>query len=97
MMKDVIYLDLYGNDFIGTLGPFFADLQATIINLSGNELSGTIPNMTSDKLPNLVMLKIQDNNFTGSVPEGICNLKSGNLMYLSADCQIDPNSGTREI
>jgi len=58
--------------------------------LDGNSLTGTVPTIPDGKLLKLNELLIQNNQFTGSVPESICKLRNNAtgaiLEDLWADC-----------
>ena len=43
----------------------------------------------------MIIFTVDNNDFTGTMPSGICNLEE--LLQLEADCQLDPNTGVREI
>jgi len=63
--------------------------------LSGNQLSGTIPDIQIGQLSLLTELLLEDNKFTGSMAESVCNLRAsgqGLLEDLWVDCgtRADP-------
>uniref|UniRef100_A0A2N9GW59 Protein kinase domain-containing protein n=1 Tax=Fagus sylvatica TaxID=28930 RepID=A0A2N9GW59_FAGSY len=49
------------------------------LDLSGNELSGSIPHDINEILPSITMLNLSDNDFSGEIPSSI-----GNCAYLQA-------------
>jgi hypothetical protein len=54
--------------------------------LDGNELTGTVPPISGDQLQELNEFLVQFNFLTGSMPESICDLRSGQLEDLFSDC-----------
>nr|POE98447.1 putative inactive leucine-rich repeat receptor-like protein kinase [Quercus suber] len=54
----------------------------THLDLSGNELSGTIPSDIFDFLPSLKFLDLSSNNFTGEIPKSVVNCHSLNVLRL---------------
>eukprot|EP00977_Amphora_coffeiformis_P012333 scaffold3043_cov180-Amphora_coffeaeformis.AAC.25 len=86
------YIDLSKNDFSGTLQDRFDETglnSLIVLSLDNNQFSGTIP-QSLEKL-GVSIVSIFYNNFTGPVPEGLCN-KVGptGLVFLEADCDGDP-------
>jgi Leucine-rich repeat (LRR) protein len=62
--------------------------------LSGNQLSGTIPDIQAGELSKLTEFLLEDNKFTGSMAESVCNLRTpgqGILEDLWVDCGRDAN------
>ncbi|KAK7841831.1 putativeinactive leucine-rich repeat receptor-like protein kinase [Quercus suber] len=54
----------------------------THLNLSGNELTGTIPSEISDWLPFVTVLDLSSNNFSGEIPKRIWNCTYLNVLRL---------------
>jgi hypothetical protein len=68
---------LSNNTFSGTIPPSFVNiLTLEDIWFDGNELTGTIPSVTSDMLPNIEEVLLDDNRLSGSVPSGYCILRA---------------------
>jgi len=44
------------------------------LNLSNNKFSGTIPASLAAKVPNLKSLFLDGNDFTGSIPQELCDI-----------------------
>ncbi|MDO5981448.1 leucine-rich repeat domain-containing protein [Flavivirga spongiicola] len=79
----VTWLDLNGNNLIGTLSSQLKDLP----NLEGlflydNQIAGTIPSQLGD-LSNLKFLQFNTNQLTGSIPFELGNLSSLKHLYLA--------------
>ena len=82
----ILYLS---NNFIsGPLPDNYSDppvLRDLFIN--GNSITGQVPGIASGQLMQLTEFLLQDNQFTGSMPSSICNLRGiGILDDLWADC-----------
>ncbi|KAG0485305.1 hypothetical protein HPP92_009384 [Vanilla planifolia] len=77
----VTQLDLTNFEISGTLSDSIENLTAiSKIWLSGNKLSGTIPQMTN--LKELVSLHLADNEFTGQIPSSLGNLPKIKEIFL---------------
>uniref|UniRef100_A0A2N9FYS5 Protein kinase domain-containing protein n=1 Tax=Fagus sylvatica TaxID=28930 RepID=A0A2N9FYS5_FAGSY len=61
------------------------------LDLSGNELAGSIPHDINEILPSITMLNLSDNNFSGEIPSSI-----GNCAYLQV-LELDKNRLTGRI
>ena len=60
---------------------------------SGNKFEGTIPSELS-LLTELRQVWLQYNNFGGSVPEGLCQLRNESILTdLAADCALSETTG----
>uniref|UniRef100_J3LAZ5 non-specific serine/threonine protein kinase n=1 Tax=Oryza brachyantha TaxID=4533 RepID=J3LAZ5_ORYBR len=68
--KKLQYLYLYGNKFTGVIEPKFSALNLLEIDLSSNQLTGTIPDGFG-KLTNLTILFLYNNKLNGSIPPSI--------------------------
>ncbi|CAI9109346.1 OLC1v1009150C1 [Oldenlandia corymbosa var. corymbosa] len=75
-------LFLSGNNFHGPLIQFPPDMH--VLDLSNNHLSGPIF-FYDDKIRNnsVAVLKLGNNNFTGNIPDYMCNLSSLSILSLS--------------
>ncbi|KAG2319072.1 hypothetical protein Bca4012_054690 [Brassica carinata] len=73
-------LDLSGNDFRGTVPPFFASctLLESLV-LSGNNISGELPMDTLLKMRGLRVLDLSFNELSGELPESLTNLSASLL------------------
>lgn len=71
---------------LGLEGPFPEGLQLcrsmTILDLSGNKLSGPLPERISDQLPYMTYLDLSNNSFSGEIPAGIANMTYLNVLSL---------------
>jgi len=81
------------NSLDGTLPSNFGNLPVLRdLFLSGNQLSGTVPDIQVGQLTKLTELLLEDNKFTGSMAESVCNLRTagqGLLEDLWVDCGND--------
>ncbi|KAF8048027.1 hypothetical protein N665_2714s0003 [Sinapis alba] len=70
-------LDLSGNDFHGTVPPFFGScsLLESLV-LSSNNISGELPMDTLLKMRALKILDLSFNEFSGELPESLTNLSA---------------------
>ncbi|KAH1084065.1 hypothetical protein J1N35_023826 [Gossypium stocksii] len=69
-------LNLRNNKMFGELPSTLQDSPYfTMLDLSENHFSGSIPAWIGDKLSNLVILSLRSNNFDGHIPHKICNLQ----------------------
>ncbi|XP_010257264.1 PREDICTED: probably inactive leucine-rich repeat receptor-like protein kinase At5g06940 [Nelumbo nucifera] len=73
MVKSLYRFSASQNNFYGDLPPNFCDSPImSIINLSHNALSGSIPELT--KCRKLVSLSLADNSFIGEIPSSLAEL-----------------------
>ncbi|XP_019223934.1 PREDICTED: probable LRR receptor-like serine/threonine-protein kinase At3g47570 [Nicotiana attenuata] len=70
-LKDLVELDFSNNSLVGSLPPYFGNLNAiTVVDLSRNHLSGSIPTMVGD-LQKLIYLSLAFNELQGSILESL--------------------------
>lgn len=78
------------NDLDGTLPSNYGNSpNLRDLFLSGNQLTGTIPDIQPGQLTKLTELLLEDNKFTGTMAESVCNLRvsgQGILEDLWVDC-----------
>lgn len=83
------------NNLDGTLPSNFGNSPVLRdLFLSGNQLTGTVPDIQVGQLTKLTELLLEDNKFTGSMAESVCNLRTegqGMLEDLWVDCGRDAN------
>ena len=84
------FLDVSNNLMTGTIdNTNWADIpNLQILDLSGNEFNGNIPS-SFGTLSNLEFAAFDNNLFTGSMPQSVCNkrdINGGRLQNLTADC-----------
>jgi hypothetical protein len=78
---------LYGNDFVGKIPKSLGSCtKLREIFLESNQLSGEVPTELGS-LQSLGRLSVDKNSVTGTMPNVVCELTSGNLDYLAADCK----------
>uniref|UniRef100_A0A6U2AH54 Uncharacterized protein n=1 Tax=Pseudictyota dubia TaxID=2749911 RepID=A0A6U2AH54_9STRA len=65
------------------------------LDLGTNDFSGEIPREFGT-FESLVELYLYENNLAGSMPEEVCNLRTGNLRDLEVDCaEVDCSCCTK--
>ena len=90
-MRYMRSLELYGNEFAGTIPPELGQLRSLIhLDLSSNQLIGSIPPELG-QLANLTRLLIYDNELSGTIPLELGQLRS--LIHLD----LSRNQLTGEI
>ncbi|TYH46768.1 hypothetical protein ES332_D11G361600v1 [Gossypium tomentosum] len=77
----VLFLNLGSNNLTGKISPSLWHLNLRMLNLRNNTMFGELPS-TLQNSPNLVMLDLSENHFSGSVPAWIGD-KLSNLVILS--------------
>ena len=76
--SDLTYLALGTNRLSGTVtGSAFRTPALWGLLLENNQFSGSVPNFNFDALPELVDLRISNNNFSGPFPAGYSGLADG--------------------
>ncbi|KAI7742427.1 hypothetical protein M8C21_022908 [Ambrosia artemisiifolia] len=79
---------------LNLVGPFPSDIRfcqnLQTLDLSGNNITGSIPNQLCTWLPYLVHLDLSNNQLTGQIPEGLGNCTFLNTLLLS-DNQLSGN------
>ncbi|KAH1084068.1 hypothetical protein J1N35_023829 [Gossypium stocksii] len=69
-------LNLRNNKMFGELPSTLQNFPfLTMLDLSENHFSGSIPTWIGDTLSNLVILSLRSNNFDGHIPHKICDLQ----------------------
>eukprot|EP00590_Aulacoseira_subarctica_P000291 CAMPEP_0172429362 /NCGR_PEP_ID=MMETSP1064-20121228/50057_1 /TAXON_ID=202472 /ORGANISM="Aulacoseira subarctica , Strain CCAP 1002/5" /LENGTH=311 /DNA_ID=CAMNT_0013174719 /DNA_START=261 /DNA_END=1196 /DNA_ORIENTATION=+ len=86
----LLFLDVSNNLITGTIdNTNWAGTASLItVNLSGNKFNGNIPS-SFGSLSNLNFAAFDNNLFTGSMPQSVCNIRDtngGKLENLTADC-----------
>ncbi|XP_004954582.1 receptor-like protein kinase 5 [Setaria italica] len=69
-LQKLEFVYLYANSFMGAIGPEFTAVNMQQLDLSGNSLSGVIPE-TIGNMKNLTLLCLYNNYFTGWIPSNI--------------------------
>jgi len=93
-MDHLWFLDLAGNQFSGTISTNVGRLRSmTYLYFRENpNLVGTIPSEIG-LLTALQRIHVHRSNFTGSIPDELCELKYKYLDVLNADCLVDSATG----
>lgn len=87
---EIVYVR--GNNLSGELPASYATApRMRDFFVNGNAFTGEVPPIQDGQLLELNEFLLQDNEFTGVMPESICALRtSGNLEDLWADCRSPP-------
>uniref|UniRef100_A0A199UAP3 Leucine-rich repeat-containing N-terminal plant-type domain-containing protein n=1 Tax=Manihot esculenta TaxID=3983 RepID=A0A199UAP3_MANES len=77
-------INLQGNRFSGSIPEALLNISTlNSLDLSDNELSGTILNKSGENLSGLRVLLLRGNHFNGFIPNWLCHLNDVNLLDLS--------------
>ncbi|KAK8714003.1 hypothetical protein V6N13_149205 [Hibiscus sabdariffa] len=82
-LTQLIYLDFSYNSFSGPLPSFTSLRNLTELILSGNQLNGSIHSTNWSSLPNLVILDLRRNSFSGNIPPTLFQSESLKAMDLA--------------
>jgi hypothetical protein len=78
---------LSNNSLTGTIPSGFSNApKLRDLFLDGNGLTGTVPPISDGQLQQLTEFLVQFNSLSGSMPPSICDLRSGQLEDIFADC-----------
>jgi len=58
------------------------------LSLYGNQMTGPLPSAAFAQMTQLETLYLDDNQFTGSLDQKVCDLTAGSLNNLMVDCSI---------
>jgi hypothetical protein len=79
---NIIGIDLFNNNLVGTVPPELGDLtKLRILKLMNNDLSGLFPDIWVD-LDVLEYVDLSNNNFTGIMPSSLGSLLKLNTLYI---------------
>ncbi|CAL0302348.1 unnamed protein product [Lupinus luteus] len=83
-LSSLVWLHLNNNNLKGKF-PMAANvlMDLLILDVGENQLSGTIPPWITDTFPSLQILRLKQNNFTGSIPSQLCQLSALKILDLS--------------
>ncbi|KAG8643710.1 hypothetical protein MANES_11G060012v8 [Manihot esculenta] len=77
-------INLQGNRFSGSIPQALLNISTlNSLDLSDNELSGTVINKSGENLSGLRVLLLRGNHFSGFIPNWLCHLNDVNLLDLS--------------
>jgi len=84
-MKNLTYLFLAQNDFVaGNVPTWLGGLtQLEELCLKSTQLEGPIPDFLGTQLSNLILLDLDNNKLTGTIPESIGNLQDLHILLLN--------------
>ncbi|XP_075637130.1 receptor like protein 24-like [Castanea sativa] len=82
-LTQLVYLDMSSNNFTGPFPSFSKAKKLTEINLSHNDLSGTIDSLNWKDLLNLVNLDLGYNSLGGNIPVSLFSLPLLQILQLS--------------
>ncbi|PRQ19118.1 putative non-specific serine/threonine protein kinase [Rosa chinensis] len=76
-------LKLRNNTLVGELPSSMMNYTSlAVTDLADNKLSSSVPEWLGDSLPNLVILMLQSNQFSGNLPSQLCHLTRTNFGFL---------------
>lgn len=82
----VLQVELVANNLIGNIPTSLGNLtKLETLNLSYNQLSGSIPSFLFANLSRLLNLRLNNNQLTGSIPSTIGNLSNLGVLNLNAN------------
>lgn len=80
--KNIIGINLYNNNLVGTVPSSFEDLtKLRVLKLMNNSLSGTFPDIWSD-MSDMEFLDMSNNNFTGNMPSSLGVMSKMTTLYI---------------
>ncbi|XP_026380196.1 probable leucine-rich repeat receptor-like protein kinase At1g35710 [Papaver somniferum] len=83
LCTNLTYLGLASTNLQGSLPPSMASLiQLTELGVSSNQLSGEIQPYLLSNWTQLISLQLQNNSFTGTIPNEVGLLRNLNLLYM---------------
>ncbi|XP_065867143.1 receptor-like protein EIX2 [Euphorbia lathyris] len=74
-------IHLNSNKFEGPFTSFPEDVE--VLDISNNFLSGQIPQMIADMMPQLTFFSLSENNLSGDIPTSLCKLTELSYLDLS--------------
>ncbi|KAL4559903.1 hypothetical protein LXL04_032049 [Taraxacum kok-saghyz] len=80
---DLEKLDLRNNSLIGNMAPLYWNANMTWFDVSGNQMTGSIPNDMPKFFPNINYLNLSKNVLSGAIPSSIGDLSGLLIMDLS--------------
>ncbi|PQM43249.1 putative leucine-rich repeat receptor-like protein kinase [Prunus yedoensis var. nudiflora] len=83
LTQKTITLDLSNASVSGTIPKSLHGLHLTYLDLSYNEITGSLPQKISDMMPRLDSLFLGSNHIKGSVPTSFCNIETLGALDLS--------------
>ncbi|KAL3809835.1 hypothetical protein ACJIZ3_000088 [Penstemon smallii] len=75
LQKEIVSLYLMNCSISGALPNWFHYMNLSDLRLSQNHIQGPIPNNIGRMLPSLIVLLLEENYITGSIPDSLCELK----------------------
>ncbi|PON96923.1 LRR domain containing protein [Trema orientale] len=82
-LQNVVLLRLHDNNLSGEMPSLEDCTELRIVDLGRNKLSGRIPTLQGQSLPNLLVLRLRHNEFNGSLPLSLCSLPALHVLDLS--------------
>ncbi|XVF76857.1 hypothetical protein PTKIN_Ptkin13bG0300600 [Pterospermum kingtungense] len=99
-LTQLVYLDLSSNKFSGPVPSFSSSRNLTELNLSDNQLNGTIDSTDWSGFSKLVSIDLRNNTFNGTIPPNLFHIPSlkkillaqnqfsGNLRKLNGEASL---------
>ncbi|KAJ1393234.1 Leucine-rich repeat [Sesbania bispinosa] len=82
-LENIQSLSLNNNNFSGEVPSLALCSSLTFIDFGNNNLQGTLPTWIGHHLHQLIVLRLQENNFQGKIPVSLCNLLCLQVLDLS--------------
>ncbi|XP_031403621.1 receptor-like protein EIX2 [Punica granatum] len=82
-LNSLKFFVLSNNNLSGELPPSLMNCSIWSLDLGENRFSGKIPRWISEGMPNLLILRLRSNLFSGEIPPEICGLSELHILDLS--------------
>jgi len=89
-LGNVIELDLFNNNLVGTVPALLSDLyKLRVLKLMNNTLSGTFPDIWTD-MTAMEFVDLSNNEFTGQMPASLANMNKLETLYIENNNMTGP-------
>jgi Leucine-rich repeat (LRR) protein len=87
--NNVVAIDLPNNQLSGTIPDLKSLVQLKVLNLAGNQLTGSVPSELGD-MNTIEILNLGSNQFTGTIPSSFANLAGLRELHLNLNQLAGP-------